>query len=150
MPISLTSTISIISFIRLVRSSRSSGKKDICLGLCCLSMLINSRDPWWVFTTLSLFYTIKREYNFGLWELVFISPRFGVMLASMCLSIAFIVVDTCSVLNAFSDALPQGIEPFWKVRIHIHFSKIPRFHPPFSILRSAFTPPRPILIPLST
>lgn len=70
-----------------------------------------------MFTTISLFYTIKREYNFGLWELVFISPRFGVMLASMCLSIIFIVVDTCSVLNAFSDALPQGIEPFWKVRI---------------------------------
>jgi hypothetical protein len=94
-------------------------------------MLINSRDPWWVFTTLSLFYTIKREYNFGLWELVFISPRFGVMLASMCLSIAFIVVDTCSVLNAFSDALPQGIEPFWKVRIHIHFSKTHDFTPLF-------------------
>ncbi|KAJ5168834.1 uncharacterized protein N7482_004428 [Penicillium canariense] len=73
------------------------------------------RDPWWVFTTISLFYTIKREYNFGLWELVFVSPRFGLMLASMCLSIAFIVVDTCSVLNAFSDSLPQGIEPFWKL-----------------------------------
>lgn len=38
------------------------------------------------------------------------------MLASMCISIAFMIVDTCSVLNAFSDALPQGIEPFWKVR----------------------------------
>lgn len=70
-----------------------------------------------MFTTVSLFYTIKREYNFGLWELVFISPRFGIMLASMCLSIAFIVVDTCSVLNAFSDSLPQGIEPFWKVPV---------------------------------
>lgn len=76
-----------------------------------------------MFTTVSLFYTIKREYNFGLWELVFISPRFGVMLASMCLSIAFIVVDTCSVLNAFSDSLPQGIEPFWKV------CSPPLFHP---------------------
>ncbi|KAJ5669531.1 hypothetical protein N7462_010601 [Penicillium macrosclerotiorum] len=73
------------------------------------------RDPWWVFTTCSLFYTIKKEYNFGLWELVKVSPRFGVMLLSMCLSIAFIVVDTCSVLNVFSDALPQGIEPFWKL-----------------------------------
>lgn len=106
-------------------------------------MLIDPRDPWWVFTTLSLFYTIKREYNFGLWELVFISPRFGVMLASMCLSIAFIVVDTCSVLNAFSDSLPQGIEPFWKVRIHINFPTLlfSYFYP-----RSAFTPPRPILI----
>jgi hypothetical protein len=78
-----------------------------------------------VFTTVSLFYTIKREYNFGLWELVFISPRFGVMLASMCLSIAFIVVDTCSVLNAFSDSLPQGIEPFWKVFFPSHFYLFP-------------------------
>ncbi|KAF7719830.1 Uncharacterized protein PECH_007784 [Penicillium ucsense] len=73
------------------------------------------RDPWWVFTTISLFWTIKREYGFGLSELVVISPRFGIMLASMCLSIAFIVVDTCSVLDVFSNSLPQGIEPFWKL-----------------------------------
>lgn len=73
------------------------------------------RDPWWVFTTCSLFYTIKRGYNFGIIELVKVSPRFGVMLLSMCLSIAFIVVDTCSVLDAFKDSLPTGIEPFWKL-----------------------------------
>jgi hypothetical protein len=47
-----------------------------------------------------------------------VSPRFGVMLASMFLSIAFIVVDTCSVLNAFKGSdLPTGVEPFWKVSI---------------------------------
>ncbi|OJJ30543.1 hypothetical protein ASPWEDRAFT_46149 [Aspergillus wentii DTO 134E9] len=73
------------------------------------------RDPWWVFTTCSLVYTIKRQYNFGVIELVTVSPRFGIMLASMCLSIAFIVVDTCSVLNVFGTALPTGIEPFWKL-----------------------------------
>lgn len=73
------------------------------------------RDPWWVFTTCSLFYTIKRGYNFGIIELVKVSPRFGIMLVSMCLSIAFIVVDTCSVLDAFKDSLPTGIEPFWKL-----------------------------------
>ncbi|KAJ5619848.1 hypothetical protein N7510_003832 [Penicillium lagena] len=73
------------------------------------------RDPWWVATTVSLFWTIKREYNFGIWELVKVSPRFGIMLLSMCLSIAFIIVDTCSVVNVFSDALPTGIEPFWKL-----------------------------------
>lgn len=73
-------------------------------------------DPWWVFTTVSLFYTIKREYNFGIIELVTVSPRFGIMLASMCLSIAFIVVDTCSVLRVFdASSLPTGVEPFWKV-----------------------------------
>lgn len=46
------------------------------------------------------------------------SPRFGIMLASMCLSIAFIIVDTCAVLNAFEGSgLPTGIEPFWKVSL---------------------------------
>ncbi|KAJ5984080.1 hypothetical protein N7481_006179 [Penicillium waksmanii] len=74
------------------------------------------RDPWWVLTGLCLFWTIKREYNFKLWELIVVSPRFGVMLASMILSIAFIVVDTCSVLNAFKGSdLPTGVEPFWKL-----------------------------------
>ncbi|KAN0076338.1 hypothetical protein V8E54_006480 [Elaphomyces granulatus] len=72
-------------------------------------------DPWWVFTTCSLFYTIKKEYAFGLLELVKVSPRFGIMLVSMCLSIAFIIVDTLSVLNVFSSVLPTGIEPFWKL-----------------------------------
>ncbi|KAB8274493.1 hypothetical protein BDV30DRAFT_209088 [Aspergillus minisclerotigenes] len=74
------------------------------------------RDPWWVFTTCSLFYTIKRLYNFGIIELVTVSPRFGIMLASMCLSIAFIIIDTCVVLNAFpAHTLPTGVEPFWKL-----------------------------------
>ncbi|OQE29277.1 hypothetical protein PENFLA_c004G07576 [Penicillium flavigenum] len=73
------------------------------------------RDPWWIFTTASLFWTIKREYNFGLWELVVVSPRFGIMLAAMCLSIIFMIVDTCSVLNAFPSILPTGVEPFWKL-----------------------------------
>ncbi|KAL5366224.1 hypothetical protein BJX96DRAFT_169758 [Aspergillus floccosus] len=74
------------------------------------------RDPWWVFTTCSLFYTIKREYGFSYKELIIASPRFGIMLVSMCLSIAFIVVDTCAVLNVFhSRHLPTGVEPFWKL-----------------------------------
>jgi hypothetical protein len=37
------------------------------------------------------------------------------MLFSMCLSIAFIVVDTLSVLSVFQSVLPTGVEPFWKV-----------------------------------
>ncbi|KAL3476947.1 hypothetical protein BJX99DRAFT_132721 [Aspergillus californicus] len=74
------------------------------------------RDPWWVLTTISLFYTIKRGYNFGIIELVYISPRFGIMLVSMCLSLAFVVVDECSVLGVFASAsLPPGVQPFWKL-----------------------------------
>ncbi|KAL3430789.1 hypothetical protein BDV09DRAFT_188972 [Aspergillus tetrazonus] len=49
-------------------------------------------------------------------ELVTISPRFGIMLASMCLSLAFVVVDECSVLGVFNSAsLPSGVQPFWKL-----------------------------------
>ncbi|RJE20431.1 hypothetical protein PHISCL_07241 [Aspergillus sclerotialis] len=33
----------------------------------------------------------------------------------MCLSIAFIVTDTCAVLGAFKTVLPKGLEPFWKL-----------------------------------
>lgn len=78
-------------------------------------LLTADSDPWWIFTTCSLFYTIKKEYNFGLFELVRVAPRFGIMLLSMCLSIAFLVVDTLSVLHVFSVFLPDGIEPFWRV-----------------------------------
>ncbi|EAW16412.1 uncharacterized protein NFIA_057620 [Aspergillus fischeri NRRL 181] len=74
------------------------------------------RDPWWIFTTCSLFYTIKRGYSFGIVELVTVSPRFGIMLAAMCVSILFIIVDTCSVIGVIrSAALPIGVQPFWKL-----------------------------------
>ncbi|KAL2836419.1 hypothetical protein BJY01DRAFT_238288 [Aspergillus pseudoustus] len=74
------------------------------------------RDPWWICTTCSLFYTIKWGYSFALVELVTVSPRFGIMLAAMCLSIVFIIIDTCSVLGVIrSAALPIGVQPFWKL-----------------------------------
>lgn len=73
------------------------------------------RDPWWLFTTCSLFYVIKKQYDFSLFELITVSPRFGVMLLSMCLSLAFTVIDILSVTGVFSSALPTGVEPFWKL-----------------------------------
>lgn len=123
MQISLISITSIRFFSRPDHWSHSSGmipRSPETMSLYLLlsmSMLMGLRDPWWVFTTVSLFWTIKRQYGFQLWELIIVSPRFGIMLASMCLSIAFIVVDTCSVLNVFNHSeLPTGVEPFWKVR----------------------------------
>lgn len=119
MPTSPISTTSTRSSSRRDRLSRFFGILPF-YDTQCESIADSVRDPWWVFTTVSLFWTIKREYNFKLWELILVSPRFGVMLASMCLSIAFIVVDTCSVLNVFEDSkLPTGVEPFWKVRISV-------------------------------
>ncbi|KAK9646385.1 hypothetical protein HCH54_005135 [Aspergillus fumigatus] len=73
------------------------------------------RDPWWIITTCSLFYTIKRGYNFGIVELVTVSPRFGIMLAAMCVSILFIIIDTCSVIGVIrSAALPIGLSFIFK------------------------------------
>lgn len=44
------------------------------------------------------------------------SPRFGVLLASMILSICFLVVDILAVTHAIpSTGLPDGINPFWKL-----------------------------------
>lgn len=73
------------------------------------------RDPWWIFTTISLFHAIRTRYEFRLLELLRISPRFAVMLGAMCLSIAFIIVDILSVTDALKSSLPVGVNPFWKL-----------------------------------
>jgi len=74
----------------------------------------DNSDPWWIFTTINLFWNIKRRYDFGFVELIKTSPRFGVLLLSMCLSIGFIIVDILSVTPVLSVGLPDGINPFWK------------------------------------
>ncbi|KAF1814579.1 hypothetical protein P152DRAFT_279732 [Eremomyces bilateralis CBS 781.70] len=73
------------------------------------------RDPWWIFTTVALIYNIKVRYDLSIWEVIRISPRFGVMLGAMFLSIIFIIIDICSVTQAFQSILPVGINPFWKL-----------------------------------
>ncbi|KAG2002725.1 hypothetical protein GB937_009597 [Aspergillus fischeri] len=73
------------------------------------------RDPWWIYTTCNLFWVVKKHYCFGIFELVRECPRFGLMLASMCLSIVFIVLDVLSVTGALQSAMPLGINPFWKL-----------------------------------
>ncbi|KAA8652805.1 uncharacterized protein ATNIH1004_001710 [Aspergillus tanneri] len=37
------------------------------------------------------------------------------MLLSMCLSLVFVIIDTCAIAGAFHTTLPVGIEPFWKL-----------------------------------
>lgn len=73
------------------------------------------RDPWWVATTIFLFYSIKTKYDLPIRDIVRISPRFAVMLAAMLLSIAFIVLDVLSVTAVLKNSLPVGINPFWKL-----------------------------------
>ena len=80
-------------------------------------ILIIFSDPWWIYTTCNLFWVIKTQYNVGIFELVRQSPRFAIMLGSMCISIAFMMADILSVTGVFrGGALPIGINPFWKVR----------------------------------
>lgn len=74
------------------------------------------RDPWWIFTCVSLFWNIKRRYDFSLPELIRVSPRFGILLVAMILSIGFIICDILSVTHVIpTGALPDGINPFWKL-----------------------------------
>ncbi|EME43256.1 hypothetical protein DOTSEDRAFT_72605 [Dothistroma septosporum NZE10] len=74
------------------------------------------RDPWWIFTTINLLWNIKSKYEFGLYELVRVSPRFGILLGAMLLSIGFVIVDILSVTHVIGGgALPDGINPFWKL-----------------------------------
>lgn len=74
------------------------------------------RDPWWIYTCCSLIWNIKRRYEFGFIELVRVSPRFGVLIAGMMMSIAFVIVDILSVTHAIKGSgSPDGINPFWKL-----------------------------------
>ncbi|KAF2491524.1 hypothetical protein BU16DRAFT_468760 [Lophium mytilinum] len=73
------------------------------------------RDPWWILTTIALFYNIKVRYELRISDIIRISPRFGVMMGAMVVSIAFIVIDVCSVTDALKSSLPVGINPFWKL-----------------------------------
>ncbi|GAM86362.1 hypothetical protein ANO11243_043760 [Dothideomycetidae sp. 11243] len=73
------------------------------------------RDPWWLFTTFSLFWNIKTRYEFSLFELVQTSPRLGLMLCSMLISIVFIICDILSVTHVINTGSPDGVNPFWKL-----------------------------------
>jgi len=81
----------------------------------CMALLTNPSDPWWIFTTVALFYNIKTRYELTVSQICRISPRFAIMLVAMLISIVFIVLDICSVTSALKSALPDGLNPFWKL-----------------------------------
>lgn len=64
---------------------------------------------------MNLFWNIKFRYNFGFVELARISPRFAVMMAAMCASMVFILVDLLCVTKVFTLEASSGINPFWKL-----------------------------------
>ena len=48
-------------------------------------------------------------------QLIRISPRFGVMLLFMVISIVIAIVDMCAIRVENRLGYPPGMEPFWKV-----------------------------------
>ncbi|MCJ1465986.1 hypothetical protein MMC07_004605 [Pseudocyphellaria aurata] len=74
-----------------------------------------ARDPWWIFTTCRLVFIIKRDYFWRLKELIRTSPRFGVLIFCMCLSIGFLVVDV--VVTAAGKTGRIGINPYWRLAL---------------------------------
>ncbi|KAL9624580.1 MAG: hypothetical protein Q9160_001244 [Pyrenula sp. 1 TL-2023] len=59
---------------------------------------------------------VRERYSFRLGSLLHRSPRFGIMLLSMLLSIAFLCLDVCaSVIPNFIGKDVVGINPFWKL-----------------------------------
>lgn len=70
------------------------------------------RDPWWVFTTVKLVLVINKNYDYTLPGLIRTSPRFGVMLLCMFISIAFLVTD---IIVTALISVQSGINPYWRV-----------------------------------
>ncbi|KAF2437517.1 hypothetical protein P171DRAFT_373333 [Karstenula rhodostoma CBS 690.94] len=73
------------------------------------------RDPWWLFADAVLLWKIKSQYEMSYKEIVDISPRFGIMILAVCLSVVFFILDIISATNTLDLGMPSGINPFWKV-----------------------------------
>lgn len=79
------------------------------------------RDPWWVFTTVKLVMAIRENYEFTIPGLVRTSPRFGIMLLCLLLSIIFLVTDVIFMIVVSKRG---GMNPFWKASLICDFTMI--------------------------
>jgi len=74
------------------------------------------RDPWWIFSCLTLFHVIRKGYSLKFFKLIGRSPRFGIMLVAIFLAIIFTVVDILSsIISGLSGT--DGINPYWKLAL---------------------------------
>ncbi|RDK41094.1 hypothetical protein M752DRAFT_284586 [Aspergillus phoenicis ATCC 13157] len=71
-------------------------------------------DPWWIIATCLLFYNIKHAYQCTFCDLIRTSPRFGIMIFLLVISLLLTIVDSFDVLGAVHLAIPTGVEPIWK------------------------------------
>ncbi|ETI23116.1 hypothetical protein G647_04913 [Cladophialophora carrionii CBS 160.54] len=74
------------------------------------------RDPWWVFTCLTLFHVINSVYGTGVFELIRRSPRFAILLIAICLALIFTAVDIAASIHNFIGST-DGINPWWKISL---------------------------------
>lgn len=74
------------------------------------------RDPWWVFTCLVLYYVVSRVYGTGAFELTKRSPRFGILMCAICLSLIFTAIDIAASIHNFIGSV-DGINPWWKLSL---------------------------------
>lgn len=78
------------------------------------------RDPWWLFTCAAFFRVIMKCYGTGVIGLVKRSPRFGILLAAICLAIIFTICDIAASANALvlsTGKGTDGINPWWKIAL---------------------------------
>ncbi|KAF4946420.1 hypothetical protein FSARC_14201 [Fusarium sarcochroum] len=73
-----------------------------------------ARDPWWVFTTIKLVLAINENYDFTVPGLVRTSPRFGIMLLCLFLSIVFLITDIIFMIVVSKRG---GMNPFWRLAL---------------------------------
>ncbi|OJJ30797.1 hypothetical protein ASPWEDRAFT_118939 [Aspergillus wentii DTO 134E9] len=74
------------------------------------------RDPWWLFSCLTLIYMIQRCYSLNIVKVVAQYPRFSILFAAMCMALAFTIMDIlASILPSLS--ITYGINPYWKLAL---------------------------------
>lgn len=51
------------------------------------------RDPWWMFTCITLFHVIRKCYGLSVIGIIGRSPRLGILLAAIFLAMVFTLMD---------------------------------------------------------
>jgi len=76
------------------------------------------RDPWWIFSCMTLFHVIRKSYSLKFFMLIRRSPRFGIMLIAILLAIIFTIVDILSsIIPGLSGT--DGYKPALLISLHL-------------------------------
>ncbi|KAL2833730.1 hypothetical protein BDW59DRAFT_168816 [Aspergillus cavernicola] len=74
------------------------------------------RDPWWVFSCLTLFHMIQKSYSLNIFPLMAKCLRFAILLAAIFLAIALTLMDVLACIIP-SLSVTYGINPYWKIAL---------------------------------